>query len=176
MMVMMVILMTVMMVIRRQEQALQEAFRRADNSSEGKLTVEDYLKVLQDNRLTATKEEINMMMDIADKNKDGLITRAEVLGEKSRGQVKGDQALRAERAFGLMDRNNDGFITKQEMLSTTSKLTAKQVTAVFDRNDKDGDGKLSKGEFKEMMMRDKGAGKEKNKDNKEKEKEKEKKT
>ena len=28
-------------------------------------------KVLQDNRLTATKEEINMMMDIADKNKDG---------------------------------------------------------------------------------------------------------
>ena len=76
--------------IRRQEQALQEAFRRADNSSEGKLTVDDYLKVrtivlndflrmktmmmlkvLQDNRLTATKEEINMMMDIADKNKDG---------------------------------------------------------------------------------------------------------
>ena len=30
---------------RRQEQALQEAFRRADNSSEGKLTVDDYLKV-----------------------------------------------------------------------------------------------------------------------------------
>ena len=44
------------------------------------------------------------------------------------------------------------------------------MSAVFDRNDKDGDGKLSKGEFKEMMMRDKGAGKEKNKDNKEKEK------
>ena len=78
------------LMIRRQEQALQEAFRRADNSSEGKLTVDDYLKVrtivlndflrmktmmmlkvLQDNRLTATKEEINMMMDIADKNKDG---------------------------------------------------------------------------------------------------------
>ena len=31
---------------RRQEQALQEAFRRADNSSEGKLTVDDYLKVM----------------------------------------------------------------------------------------------------------------------------------
>ena len=78
-----------MLMTRRQEQALQEAFRRADNSSEGKLTVDDYLKVtttvlndflrmttitlkvLQDNRLTATKEEISMMMDIADKNKDG---------------------------------------------------------------------------------------------------------
>ena len=47
MMVMM--MMMVMMVIRRQEQALQEAFRRADNSSEGKLTVEDYLKVVNIN-------------------------------------------------------------------------------------------------------------------------------
>ena len=43
-----------------------------------------------------------------------------------------------------------------------------KVTAVFERNDKDGDGKLSKGEFKEMMLREKG--KEKNRDNKEKEK------
>jgi len=154
---------------KRQEQALQEAFRRADNNSEGKLTVDDYLKVLQDNHLTATKEEISVMMDIADKNKDGLISRAEVLGEKSRGQVKGEQAVRAERAFGLMDRNNDGFITKQEMLNTTSKLTAKQVSAVFDRNDKDGDGKLSKEEFKEMMMR------EKNQQGKDKSREKEKK-
>ena len=42
-------MMMVMMVIRRQEQALQEAFRRADNSSEGKLTVEDYLKVVNIN-------------------------------------------------------------------------------------------------------------------------------
>merc|ERR1712106_751540 len=54
-----------------------------------------------------------------------------------------------------MGRNNDGFLTKQEMLSSTSKLTDKQVTAVFSRNDKDGDGKFSKQEFKEMMMKEK---------------------
>ena len=88
-MLMPVLMLMLMLLTRRQEQALQEAFRRADNSSEGKLTVDDYLKVtttvfnyflrmttimlkvLQDNRLTATKEEISMMMDIADKNKDG---------------------------------------------------------------------------------------------------------
>ena len=97
----------------------------------------------------------------------------------------------------LSFRNNDGFITKQEMLNTTSKLTAKQVwqnhklrikkeplsdqtrercflciqkvSAVFDRNDKDGDGKLSKEEFKEMMLR------EKNQQGKDKSREKEKK-
>ena len=30
-----------------------------------------------------------------------------------------------------------------------------QICAVFARNDKDGDGKLSKEEFKEMMCREK---------------------
>ena len=77
-------------------------------------------------------------------------------------------------AFKLMDRNNDGYITKQEMLNTTKKLTQKQVRggeltqnsrrlnyfirkieAVFARNDKDGDGKLSKEEFKDMMCKEK---------------------
>ena len=44
-----------------------------------------------------------------------------------------------------------------------------KVSAVFDRNDKDGDGKLSKEEFKEMMLR------EKNQQGKDKSREKEKK-
>ena len=37
----------------------------------------------------------------------------------------------------------------------TIALKLFQVAAVFARNDKDGDGKLSKEEFKEMMCRDK---------------------
>ena len=48
-------------------------------------------------------------------------------------------------------------------------LCVQKVSAVFDRNDKDGDGKLSKEEFKEMMMR------EKNQQGKDKSREKEKK-
>merc|ERR1711936_208094 len=62
---------------------------------------------------------------------------------------------KAEIASKIMDRNNDGYITKQEMLNTTKKLTQKQIEAVFARNDKDGDGKLSKEEFKDMMCKDK---------------------
>ena len=73
-----------------------------------------------------------------------------------------------------MFRNNDGFITKKEMLSSTSKLTPSQVemykeaptltiqryflmqvSAVFDRNDVNKDGKLSKQEFKEMFCKTK---------------------
>ena len=57
--------------------------------------------------------------------------------------------------FFVYFRNNDGYVTKSEMLNTTSKLTEEQVTAVFSRNDKDGDGKLSKEEFTEMMCKEK---------------------
>ena len=92
--------------------------------------------------------------------------------ESTQEKERSHQAHKAEMAFKIMDRNNDGYITKQEMLNTTKKLTQKQVRmvsvlikilifitfkieAVFARNDKDGDGKLSKEEFKDMMCKDK---------------------
>ena len=51
-------LLMVMVMVRRQEQALQEAFRRADNSSEGKLTVDDYLKVTIDDNKSSELQKV----------------------------------------------------------------------------------------------------------------------
>ena len=58
-----------------------------------------------------------------------------------------------ELLLRVMDTNGDGFISKLEMLESSPNLTAGQVDAVFRRNDKDSDGKLSKDEFKEMIKR-----------------------
>ena len=52
-----------------------------------------------------------------------------------------------------MDANGDGFISKVEMLESSPHLTVSQVDAVFRRNDGNGDGKLSKDEFKDMIRR-----------------------
>merc|ERR1712106_653136 len=122
--------------------ALREAFKKADTVGSGKLGVEEYYRILQEHNISTTREEIVHLMEIADKDRDGFITRSEFMGC---GQGKGGNNMqqKAEMAFRLMDRNNDGYITQREMLNTTSKLTEKQVTAVFVRNDKDGDGKLS---------------------------------
>merc|ERR1712050_596813 len=137
---------------KRQEMALREAFKRADSNGDGILSVEEYQKILQEHNISSTKEEISQLKEAADKNADVYITKSEI----SVGQGKaGNMEQKAEMAFKLMDRNNDGLITKQEMLSTTKKLNERQVAAVFARNDKDGDGKLSKEEFKEMMCREK---------------------
>ena len=52
-----------------------------------------------------------------------------------------------------MDSNGDGFVSKSEMLCSSSHLTKEQVDACYRRNDKDGDGKLSKEEFIDMIRR-----------------------
>jgi len=140
---------------KKQESALREAFKRADSNGDGMLSVEDYQRILLQHNISTTKEEIINLKETADKDVDKYITRSEIAVGHG-GKVGGtSMEQKAEMAFKLMDRNNDGYITKQEMLSTTKKLTEKQVSAVFARNDKDGDGKLSKEEFKEMMCREK---------------------
>jgi len=138
---------------KRQEQALREAFKRADSNGDGILSVEEYQKILQEHNIRSTKEEIVNLKESADKNVDGYITKSEIA--VGQGKTGTNMEQKAEMAFKLMDRNNDGYVTKQEMLNTTKKLNQKQVAAVFARNDKDGDGKLSKEEFKEMMCREK---------------------
>jgi len=138
---------------KRQEQALREAFKRADSNGDGILSVEEYQKILQEHNIRSTKEEIVNLKESADKNVDGYITKSEIA--VGQGKTGTNMEQKAEMAFKLMDRNNDGYVTKQEMLNNTKKLNQKQVSAVFARNDKDGDGKLSKEEFKEMMCREK---------------------
>merc|ERR1711953_914088 len=119
---------------RRQEN-LREAIKRVDSNGEV-LSPEEYQKILTENNISSKAEIVSMI-------------------ESTQEKERSHQAHKAEMAFKIMDRNNDGYITKQEMLNTTKKLTQKQIEAVFARNDKDGDGKLSKEEFKDMMCKDK---------------------
>jgi len=121
---------------RRQENAIRDALKRADSGGEI-LSPEEYQKILHESNIRTSKDEIVSMLETAQERE------------------KSSLAQKADMAFRLMDKNNDGYITKQEMLSTTKKLTEKQVTAVFARNDRDGDGKLSKEEFKQMMCKEK---------------------
>eukprot|EP00090_Calanus_glacialis_P021505 TRINITY_DN33166_c0_g1_i1.p1 TRINITY_DN33166_c0_g1~~TRINITY_DN33166_c0_g1_i1.p1 ORF type:complete len:152 (-),score=41.69 TRINITY_DN33166_c0_g1_i1:212-667(-) len=141
----------ILMLKRREEmrgqRALESAFKKADTDGDGKLSVDEYFQVLQDHNIKTTREEIMRLIDDSDGQK-GFLTKATILGKKSKSD---EMEERAERAFNIMDRNADGYITKQEMAQLTKRLNQQQIDAVFDRNDKDKDGKLSKHEFTEMM-------------------------
>ena len=92
-----------------------------------------------------------------------------------------EKEAKADLAFKVFDRNHDGYITKEEMLKGSKNLTKKQVKriwqiklrfpsfktflyicfylcwftlkvqAVFELNDADHDGKLTREEFHEFM-------------------------
>ena len=89
------------------------------------------------------------IMQIADKDHDGFISREEFLGEPSK---PADEAnAKAERAFNVFDKNRDGYITKAEMMKMSKNITKAQVDAVFARNDENHDGKLNREEFQDFM-------------------------
>jgi len=138
---------------RRQHEALENAFKRADVNGDGYLSVEEYYRILKDHGIQCTKEEILQLIQMADKDNDGLISREEFLGEGGSADPApkfGDDE-KTDLAFKAFDKNQDGYITKTEMLKTSKNLTKRQVDAVFLRNDVNQDGKISREEFHEFM-------------------------
>ncbi|XP_023332417.1 calmodulin [Eurytemora carolleeae] len=140
--------------INREQHALEEAFERADKNGDGRLSIEEYYDILKSHSISTTQSEILHLLDIADKDNDGFITKDEFI----HGQAKENDLIAAQEkarlAFNFIDKNRDGYITKNEMLATIKKLTTHQVDAVFYRNDHDGDGKLSQEEFTNMMIKE----------------------
>jgi len=136
---------------RRQREALEAAFKKADANGDGFLTADEYYRILKDHGVDCSYDEIMHIMQIADKDHDGKISREEFVGqEKTKPKSMGTEE-KAELAFNVFDKNHDGYITKNEMLKASKNLTKEQVDAVFQRNDGNHDGKLTLQEFQEFM-------------------------
>lgn len=98
------------------------------------------------------------MLMRADTNKDGIVTRAELIAsvearfakrdankdgkigaDERRGHgMRGDRRDRGEGRANRLDTNNDGTISKAEQVA--------QATKLFDYIDRNGDGKVDKAE------------------------------
>lgn len=137
---------------RRQREALEAAFKKADVNGDGFLSADEYYRILKDHGVDCSYEEIMHIMQIADKDHDGKISKEEFIGTEKPQKAKdlGPDA-KAELAFNAFDKNHDGYITKSEMLKVSKNLTKQQVDAVFKRNDGNHDGKLTLEEFQEFM-------------------------
>jgi Ca2+-binding EF-hand superfamily protein len=143
---------------RRQQDALEKAFQKADVNGDGYLSPDEYYRILKEHGIQCSREEILQIIKIADKDHDGVISREEFLGEPAQksSSRRGSTADKADVAFNAFDKNRDGYITKGEMLKTSKNLTKKQVQAVFELNDTDHDGKLTREEFHEFMNHPQG--------------------
>ena len=58
---------------------------------------------------------------------------------------------KAKLAFNVYDQNRDGYVTKSELRKASKKMTDAQIDAVFEKYDKNKDGRLDFKEFKDLM-------------------------
>ena len=105
--------------------------QKADVNGDGFLSADEYYRILKDHGIDCTYEEIMQIMQVADKDHDGKISREEFVGPEKPPKKGLDTDAKAELAFNVFDKNHDGFITKNEMLRGSKNLTKEQVCILF---------------------------------------------
>lgn len=152
---------------RHKREMLVEAFRKADKNGDGRLSTAEIYGIYLDHGVHVTMEEVQKMVDEADKDGTGLLTEKEFMQSNATEDLNKDKISDADRlqreashkdtgkqaeiAFRLYDKDKDGFITKAEMEKLSKSLSKEQIDKVFARFDADGDGRLSYAEFRKMM-------------------------
>ena len=97
-------------------------------NGDGFLSADEYYRILKDHGIDCTYEEIMQIMQVADKDHDGKISREEFVGPERPPKKGLGTDAKAELAFNVFDKNHDGFITKNEMLRGSKNLTKEQVS------------------------------------------------
>merc|ERR1711892_362131 len=129
----------------RKRAELLQLFTTADTNKDGKLTPEEWWNLLNRTGIQATREEVDKCFSSMDRDFDGRLSFAEIMGEETP----------IEKLFKLMDKNGDGFVSKKEFMTICRKLSKEQVRVAFHKFDLSGDDRLDYREFCEMIRRQK---------------------
>lgn len=125
----------------RRRREVRRYFTKADKDGDGKLTKEEWFRVLNSSGVPTTMVEVEEFFDAMDRDYDGRLTFEEFMGEESK----------IEKLFKSMDKNGDGFVTREEFNSICKNLNAEQVKIAFSKFDKTGDDRLDYREFCSMI-------------------------
>jgi Ca2+-binding EF-hand superfamily protein len=93
------------------------------------------------------------MLKKADKDGDGKLSKSEFTAARPQGAP----GANADDLFKKIDTNNDGFIDEAENAAAAQKMSKRHghggadPMKVFNDADKDGDGKISKSDFKAAL-------------------------
>merc|ERR1712106_1138922 len=133
----------------RYRREIKKMFDKADRDGDGKLTPEEWHRVLNSSGCQTSMEEVSEFFDKMDRDFDGRLSFGEFMGEETP----------LEKVFKSMDKDGDGTITKEEYLQICKHLTPAQVEEGFAKFDTSGDSRLDYEEFCQMIHK-RQAGKE----------------
>ncbi|EXB26550.1 Calmodulin-like protein 11 [Morus notabilis] len=135
----------------------REAFCLIDRDSDGFITMEELISIIQSLDERPKREEIQEMINDVDCDCDGngTIDFDEFLNIMAR-KMKENVAEELKEAFKVFDRNQDGYISanelRQVMINLGERLTHEEAEQMIKEADLDGDGQVSYEEFARMMM------------------------
>ena len=72
---------------RQKREQLTEAFRRADKNGDGRLSVDEIHGIYLNHGIEVTREEVQKIVDAADKDGTGLLTEKEFVNSQAVGNV-----------------------------------------------------------------------------------------
>jgi len=130
----------------RKKEEIKRQFQKAvslSNEADGRLTRDQWTKVLMDAGIKRTMDEAEKLMETKDLDTDGRLSYEEFMGESSK----------AEKLFRLMDKDGDGYVTMNEFKEVCKNLSKDQIDATFKKFDQAGNGQLNLREFSDMMTR-----------------------
>ena len=142
-----------------QVEELKEAFRLFDKDSDGTISSDEFGAVMQALGLSPTKEELEILLDSVDTDRNGVIDFGEFV-DVMRGhlwQAEGAPTAEDElkEAFSVFDKDGNGFISKDELraalLNLGERLDEEELEAMMRAADKDGNGEIDYEEFITMM-------------------------
>ncbi len=132
-----------------------------DKDGDGTIDSEELASVLQVLGMNPNKEELDILLDSVDADRNGVIDLEEFIdvmrGHLHHGPSDGaptaDDELR--EAFAVFDKDANGFISPDELksvlLNLGEKLDDNEVRAMIMAADRDGNGQIDYEEFIAMM-------------------------
>ena len=72
---------------RQKREQLAEAFRKADKNGDGRLSVEEIHGIYQAHGVEVTREDVQKIVEAADKDGTGLLTEKEFVNSQAVGEV-----------------------------------------------------------------------------------------
>lgn len=133
-----------------------------DKDGDGTINVEELSSVMQVLGMNPTKDELSILLDSVDTDRNGVIDLDEFVDVMRTHLHHGaeDGAPTAEdelrEAFAVFDKDGNGFITaaelKSALLNLGERLEDEELMAMIAAADKDGNGEIDYQEFIAMMQ------------------------
>ncbi|KAJ3124765.1 hypothetical protein HK100_011121 [Physocladia obscura] len=141
----------------QQIREFQAAFTQFDSDSDGRLTTDELVKVLNlFGQPAPTKQDLAPLFAKADRNSNGTIELNEFLEFVARRLKNIDAESEFTRAFRLYDENGDGFIVSSELKHVMTRMGNTMSDEEIDQWIKDADvnkdGKISLVEFLQVLQ------------------------